>query len=258
MENDLYTFFARQLADCRNRREAIEPITIKHPNLTLHDAYQIQKAGILLRETHGEKRVGYKMGLTSHAKQQQMQVSQPILGVLTDRMEINTEHSFAAKKLIHPKVEPEIAFILGKDLKGNVTLDEALAACSGICAALDVIDSRYIDFKFTLVDVVADNCSAGAYVLGPIKKATDFDLANLSLSLIENNVIIKQGNSNAILNNPINSLIMLAKLLAAENDYIKAGSIVLSGSATDAVTIKPGLRIANEVKGLGTAEFVSL
>ncbi len=254
MENSLYLNYAKQLDHSLRNRQAIEPL--KNANLTLEDAYHIQKEGILLRLARGEKITGYKMGLTSQAKQTQMNISTPIFGVLTDQMEIKNKESFSITQFIHPKVEPEIAFILGKDLKGEVTMDQAWSACSGVCAALDIIDSRYIDFKFTLTDVIADNCSAGGYVLGPIKDPATIDLKNLPMDLSVNEVTVKKGNSNAILGNPINSLIMLARLLDAENSFIKAGSIVLSGASTDAIDLKPDLRIKNTAAGLGAVVIV--
>lgn len=250
---DTYSFLAAQLDNGLLQHKAMEPIVLKHPYLTLQDAYQIRNAGILLREGRGEKVVGYKMGLTSLAKQKQMHISAPIFGVLTDAMQIQNEQTISLKNFIQPKVEPEIAFILGEDLRGHVSLEQALAACSGVCAALDVIDSRYIDFKFTLIDVVADNTSAGGYVLGPIYNPSGFDLANLSMDLIVNDVIVEKGNSNTILGNPINSLIMLVQLLAEQGSYLKAGEIVLSGASMSAITLKPDLYVMNKTEKLGCA-----
>ena len=124
-----------------------------------------------------------------------------------------------------------------------------------VCAALDILDSRYIDFKFTLADVIADNCSAGGYVLGPIIKPAKMDFANLKMNLKVNEVTVEQGVSSAISGNPINSLILLSQLLAEEKSFIKAGSIVLSGASTRAVNLKPGMSIANETEVLGCAMF---
>lgn len=242
---------ATRLDHSRLNIQAIPRLTLSHPDLTLDDAYRIQQAGIALREKRGETVVGYKMGLTSQAKQQQMHVSTPIFGVLTNAMRVENKQTILLSHYIQPKAEPEIAFILGKDLQGEVTAQEALAACDGLCAAIDLIDSRYIDFKFTLIDVVADNTSAGSFVLGPMQKPTGLDLANLSMDVIENKVLIEQGHSSAILGNPINSLIMLTRLLTEQGALLKAGSIVLSGAATDAKNLQPTLHFINRVESLG-------
>lgn len=252
MSSTLLDQLAKHLDDSRCNGKVTECLTVKHPELTLKDAYQIQQAGIILRERRGEIRTGYKMGLTSRAKQEQMHVSTPIFGVLTNKMAVANNDTILLTSLIQPKIEPEIAFILGKDLKGRVSPEAALAACSGICAALDIIDSRYIDFKFTLIDIVADNCSAGGYVLGPIIKPAGIELADLSMSIKINGSIAKQGSSSAILGNPVNSLVMLAEMLDEQGEYIKSGSIVLSGTSIGATDLKPHLSIANETERLGT------
>lgn len=251
----MHSLIAAQLDQSLRQHKAIERITLKYPDLTLQDAYQICRAGILLRQQRGEKTVGYKMGLTSLVKQKQMQVSTPIFGILTDVMQVENNHDIDLLNFIQPKTEPEIAFILGKELSGTVTAQEAYAACSGICAALDIIDSRYIDFKFTLIDVVADNTSAGGFLLGPAQHPSTIDLANLNMNLIINNEIKEQGNSNAILNNPINSLIMLSEMLAEQGYTLKAGDIVLSGASTSAITLQPGLHVINQTEKLGEASL---
>lgn len=255
---DIYSHLATQLDNSILQRKAIERISLSYPDLTLSDAYQIRNIGIRLRESRGEKIVGYKLGLTSLAKQEQMHVSTPIFGVLTNVMQVKNKQAISLKNYIQPKAEPEIAFILGKDLRGKVSPEEAIAACSGFCAALDIIDSRYIDFNFTLIDVVADNTSAGGFVLGSIQQPGKVDLAKLTISLIGNNVSIAQGNSNAILGNPINSLILLSQMLTEQGSYLKAGSIVLSGAATNAMTLKPDLQVMNETENLGYAALVSM
>lgn len=252
---DKVTQLATLLDNSRNQHKAISRITLEHPELTLEDAYNICYAGIDIRKHRGEQVVGYKMGLTSLAKQKQMNVSSPIFGVLTNVMRAENKGEISMKQFIQPKTEPEIAFILGKDLHGKVSEQEAIAACSGFCAALDLIDSRYLDFKFTLIDVVADNTSAGGFVLGEMMHPASIDLSSLAMNTIVNGEVTERGVSSAILGNPIHSLMMLSEMLAARGAYLKAGDIVLSGAPTPAITLKAGLSVTNATESLGSASF---
>ncbi|HMC47025.1 MAG TPA: 4-oxalocrotonate decarboxylase, partial [Caballeronia sp.] len=132
--------------------------------LSLDDAYAIQAASIERRVTRGEHRVGVKMGFTSRAKMVQMGLSDVIWGRLTAGMQIEEGTAVDFSRFVHPRVEPEIAFVLKHPLSGNVTAPEALAAVEAIAPALEIIDSRYKDFKFTLPEVIADNASSSGFV----------------------------------------------------------------------------------------------
>ncbi|HTM64105.1 MAG TPA: fumarylacetoacetate hydrolase family protein [Gammaproteobacteria bacterium] len=251
MNNSLITHLAEELDSHLKSRTTLATITSQHPDLTIEDAYEIQKQGVLLRELRGEKIVGYKMGLTSVAKQQQMNITAPISGVLTDKMQVQNDREILLKNYIQPKAEMEIAFITNMDLRGNVSAEEVLHACGGVCAAIEIIDSRFIDFKFKLIDVIADNCSASGFVLGTIIKPDTIQFDNLDMNFSVNDTVIEHGNSHSVSGNPINSLVMLIKHLDKEGSYLKAGSIVLTGTPTNAITLKSGQHLVNNTGKIG-------
>lgn len=252
MDNLLCQRLVSRLEEARIHRHPIEQITIDYPDLTMGDAYAIQNAGIMLRQKQGQKIIGYKIGLTSIAKQQQFHVHRPIFGVLIDQSCYQDEATIPLAKFIHPKAEPEIAFIIGKELKGTVSMEEVLDACSGVCAAIEIIDSRFTAFNFTLVDVIADNAAAGGFVLGKeIRKAHDIDLSNIRMALSANGRLLASGTSNSICGHPVNSVVLLVSLLAQEGRALPAGSIVLAGSPTEAFDFTIGMNVTLEAAGLG-------
>jgi 2-oxo-3-hexenedioate decarboxylase len=233
----------------------LDRITSTEPSLSLEEAYGIQEEGIRLREGRGEKVIGYKMGLTSKAKREQMGLNTSIYGVLTDRMQV-TDGKFQMKGKIHPKIEPEIAFFIAHDLplnaQGTVTPEQVLEACSGISVALEILDSRFIGFKyFSLPDVVADNSSSAYFVLGePVRDFRAWDLSRLEMTMSVNDVPAQKALSGEISGNPIHSVIQLCELLGSRGQTLKAGSIVLAGAATIAVQLEAGQKISLQVDQL--------
>jgi len=252
--------FARTLDSALREPREIEPLTKARPELSLEDAYAIQAAGIRLRQERGERIVGYKMGLTSKAKMEQMNLHSPIYGVLTDRMRVADRGVFRLEGKIHPKAEPEVAFILGRALRGKVTPAQAFEACSGVCAALEILDSRYVGFKyFSLPDVVADNCSASYFVVsdevlsGAALDPSRLDLSNLEVRLEQDGRLVEKASSGAVLGNPVNSLVYLCELLAAQGLGLEPGNIVLTGAATTAAPLAPGPVFRSIVGNVGAA-----
>ncbi|MGH8993229.1 MAG: 2-keto-4-pentenoate hydratase, partial [Acidimicrobiia bacterium] len=158
---------ARHLHRANRSRSLVARLTEDHPDLTLEQGFEIQLA---LRKRHlkeGARLVGAKLGVTSRAKQAQMGLSAPVHGFLTDAMRLETGEPLIIDSLGQPRVEPEIAFVLGRDISGaGVTASDVLRATEAVCPALEILDSRYLDYKFRLPDVVADNTSAGRFVLG--------------------------------------------------------------------------------------------
>ncbi len=231
-------------------RKAIPRLTAEE-DFSIAVGYEIQEE--LLKLQAGQV-VGLKMGMTSKAKMLQMKIDAPIFGVLTKEMLIANRAQYSLSQLIHPRIEPEIAFLTKRELSGNPSGEEALAACESVAAALEVIDSRYEDFSFTLADVVADNCSAAGFVIGawhPISVPVD----NLGMVLKVNGSPVQFGSSAALLGDPVLSLVELVKLLAKQGKSLPAGSIVLAGAATAAVPLNIGDHVAVEVEKLGTAEI---
>lgn len=223
--------------------QEIEPLTKEFPDLTIDDAYQTQELLVQLRCERGDKRVGYKMGLTSKAKMEQMNLNSPIYGILMKNTQVACEERFSLKGTIHPKIEPELAFRISKDVRGVLSMEEARQVCSGVCAALEVVDSRYKGFKyFSLPDVIADNCSASHFILSEQwVSPKQIDLSGLLLSMKVNGKVAHEASSSAVLGNPLNSVIELSRLLVAHGKYLPEGSIVLAGAATQAVALEKSM-----------------
>jgi 2-oxo-3-hexenedioate decarboxylase len=223
-------------------------------HISLSEAYQIQKLSIEQRLNRGEKLVGYKMGFTSRAKMLQMGVEDLIWGRLTDAMQITTDQAIDLSQYVHPRAEPEIAFLLNKPLSGIITKEEALAAVEAIAPAIEVIDSRYQNFKFSLEDVVADNCSSSGFIIGAWQ-AKDSNINNLAMQLKVNDDVVASGSSNDILDHPINSLVEAARCIGAAGEELKAGQILLAGAATAAIALAPKQTISVDVANLGSCQF---
>ncbi len=221
---------------------------------TLEEAYAVQKALIARRLKRGERRVGMKMGFTSRAKMVQMGIDDMIWGRLTDRMVVEEGGPISLSHYVHPRVEPEIAFLLGRKLEGLVTAAEALEAVDAVAPAMEIIDSRYKDFKFSLEDVVADNASSSGFVVGAWQDARA-DLSNLGMVLEINGRPVQIGSSGAILGHPIRSLVAAARLSSAAGEPLEEGWIVMAGGATAAEWLRAGDYVRNEVEALGSVAF---
>ncbi|HYO68394.1 MAG TPA: hypothetical protein VEU33_20165, partial [Archangium sp.] len=171
MSARMHEELARLLDEARLEARAVPPLTRAHPTLSLPDAYAIQAEGRRLRTARGERVVGLKMGFTSEAKRKQMNLDLPIYGFITDRMAVPAGGTLRMQGAIHPRIEPEIAFRTSRELRGRITREEALDACATVFAAMEILDSRFTDFKyFSLPDVVADNTSASRFVLSTTER----------------------------------------------------------------------------------------
>lgn len=221
---------------------------------SLDDAYNIQAASIQRRLDRGEKRNGMKMGFTSRAKMVQMGLNDMIWGRLTDQMMVEDGDTISIKNYVHPRVEPEIAFLLKRPLGYPCTSAEALSAVDGVAPAMEIIDSRYRNFKFSLEDVVADNASSSSFVVGPWCPP-DSSLDNLGMVLEFNGRPVQIGSSAAILGHPVRSLVAAARLTAQSNERLEAGWIIMAGGATAAEALRPGVHVRNTVQGLGAVAF---
>lgn len=227
--------------------------------MSLLDAYTIQQAGIAQRIKVGDRVVGYKMGLTSKAKMEQMGLHTPIYGVLLQSMQVQPQNGYRLVGKIHPKIEPEIAFITGQELKGDVTSEQALKACHYLAPALEILDSRFKDFKyFSLPDVVADNSSSCDFVIGHPIELKNFkgDLKNIKVELFEDGKKLHEALSSAALGDPVASLVEQVRLLwQYEQKPLPAGSIVLTGALTAAVQLRAGQKITGRYQGLSDLEL---
>lgn len=245
------------LYSARLKAQEVEPLTKTYMDFSLEEAYRIQADGIQKRLSDQEKIIGYKMGLTSKAKMEQMGLHKPIFGVLTDQMQILPNSVFSLKNKIHPKAEPELFFITARELRGTLAPEEALEACARVGVALEILDSRYKGFKyFTLPDVVADNSSSAYFVLGEsVAPNKNSSFLNLKIEILKDNQIIHSDTSNAILGNPLLSLCELVKLLDEQGLSLPAGSIVLAGAATAAIELSAPHKISARLEGIGSVEF---
>ncbi|RYY29383.1 MAG: 4-oxalocrotonate decarboxylase [Sphingomonadales bacterium] len=220
----------------------------------LETAYRIQQASIAARFQRGEKPVGMKMGFTSRAKMVQMGVHDMICGWLTDKMLVEDGGVISHAAFVHPRVEPEIAFLLKRTISGPLTPMQAMDAVEAVAPALEIIDSRYQNFKFSLEDVVADNSSSSGFVVGAWHRP-DTDLDNLGMIMSVDGRQVEVGSSAAILGHPARSLAAAARLSLQCGIPLEAGSIVLAGGATAAVALKIGHSVTLEVQNLGRCGF---
>ncbi len=222
--------------------------------LSAEQAYDVQARLLDLHYQRGARRVGVKMGLTSKAKMEQVGVDDVIWGRLTDQMQAKDGGSFERARFIHPRVEPEIAFIMAAPLSGEVSPEEAIAAVDSVAPALEIIDSRYQDFRFNLGDVIADNASSAGFVIGTPCPA-DRPLSDLNMSMFIGDRMTETGSSNAILGHPVNALVAASRMVATAGETLRPGDIVLAGAATAAVPVQAGQSVRLEVEGLGTASL---
>ncbi|MFD0051475.1 2-keto-4-pentenoate hydratase [Actinomycetes bacterium NPDC127524] len=245
------------LLDAETGRKEINRITAKYPDLLVEEAYEIQSALVHRKLASGSVIVGPKMGLTSEAKMKQMNVNEPIYGYIFDYMKISNGGNISMSELIHPKVEAELAFILKQDLGGdNLSIDDVLQATQYIAPALEIIDSRYKDFKFTLPDVIADNTSASRVVFGDrITIPTEIEVDSVGVTISFNGKANTYGTSSAVLGHPASSIAMLAEMLHRKGQKLRAGEIVLSGAITEAVLFKEGDYVSVKFDGLGEVSF---
>lgn len=241
---------------------AICKLTEDYPGMTLADGYAVQ---LELRHSYlsrGHRQVGWKVGLTSRAKMVQMGVDVPSIGFLTDRMARPDGSVITVGDMVHPRVEPEIAFITSKPLSGrNCTAADVLAAVDCVLPAIEVIDSRFTGFKFDLASVVADNSSSARFVVGgqmlrpsQLEKA-GLDLTNLGVVMEKNGEMVGLGSSAAVLGNPAEAIALLVRVLADLDEELPAGSFVMSGSITEAIAVKPGDHVIARFQGLGSVSM---
>lgn len=249
-----YHAIATIVDDAARFAKAIPQLSLNGNDLDLEEAYRVQAASVARRYQRGEVPSGIKMGFTSRAKQVQMGLSDMIWGRLTDAMRVEDGGEIRLQDYVHPRAEPEIAFLLNKPLTGKVTVLEAMAAVEAIAPAIEIIDSRYEGFKFNLPDVVADNTSSSSYVVGAWHSPA-MDFSNLGMSLEINGVPVQIGSSAAILNHPARALAAASRLLGEQGLSMEAGWILMAGGATAAHALNPGDDVRLQVQQMGRVGF---
>jgi 2-oxo-3-hexenedioate decarboxylase len=247
---------AQVLASAERERKALSPFSDEYPELDEATAYDAQWAGVTAKVGAGESLAGAKLGLTSRVKQQVMKVDSPLYGWVTSGMLLAQGEPVELSRFIHPRVEPEIAFLLGHDVETPATVTSVLAATESVFAAVDVLDSRYENFRFRLPDVIADNASAGGFLLGPraVPPAGLDDLRLLGCVLRVNGEVVATAAGAATMGHPAASVAWLANRLAARGQALRAGMLIFSGGLTEPVPLALGTSVTAELEGLGAIE----
>lgn len=254
--NDRIAHWADVLLAAQDTQTDREPLTDEWPELDLATAYAIQDATFALRRNRGEHRAGVKLGLTSRAKQERMGISAPLVAWLTDAMVLPLGVPPPYDQLIHPRAEPEIAFLMARPLRGTVTAAEALAAVETVHAALEIIDSRFTDFRFMLPDVVADNASAGGFVLNPTGvRVGELDLQLEACLLEVDGQVVASATGAAVQGHPAEALVLAVRTLSERGLGIEPGDVVLTGGMTDAVPIEATTQVVASFTTLGAVGF---
>ncbi len=237
---------AAELHAARLQRRTVPTLTSRYPDLGVDDAYAIQAEGIRLRLQAGERKVGGKLGFTSRAMQQAMGVDQPNYGILTDAMLI-ADGRVRLDGLIHPKVEPEIAFGLDTDLPASATAFDVLVATAWVAPCLEVVDSRFTDFRFAAFDNIADNSSAALFVLGDPRPPVGLDLRVVGVAVYEDSELRYTAAGAAALGHPAAAVAWMAR-----HHPLRAGDVVISGGLTAPVDLHSGQVVTAEFDRLGT------
>ena len=245
---------AEHLDNCQRNAQDTPKITDAHPDMDWDDAYAIQDAILARHLGRGARVIGLKAGLTSHAKMKQMGVETPVFGFLVDEYSVLEGAEVKVSELIHPKVEPEIAFVLKHALRGpGCHIGAVLAATDFVMPGIEIIDSRYKDFKFDLKSVIADNCSSTRFVLGgQLTPVTGLDLRTLGVVLEKNGEAVAIGAGAAVLGHPAAAIAALANHLGARGEEIPAGTMILSGGVTEAVAVSAGDNVTLRIQSLGS------
>jgi 2-keto-4-pentenoate hydratase len=245
---------AQALREARQHARPIPPISATYGIEGLDAAYGIASLNIADRLASGGRRiVGRKVGLTSHAVQAQLGVDQPDFGVLLDDMEFLDGDEIPSQRLMQPKIEAEIAFVLGRDIGDRVpSFGEFLYSLSHALPALEIVDSAIADWRISLVDTVADNASCGVYVLGNQPLAIDtVGLDRVGMQLHVNDRLVSVGVGAACLGHPLRAAFWLARTLAGRGEMMRAGEVILSGALGPMAAIRPGDAVKAVIGDLG-------
>lgn len=245
---------ATALATAESERSAIAPLTETHPGIDVVDAYEIQLAQIRDKIAAGAVVRGHKVGLSSKAMQKMMGVDEPDYGHLLDTMFVHETEAVQVDAFCFPRVELEVAFVLGDDLPGKgCTVADVLAATEFVVPALEIIDSRIRDWKIQLPDTIADNASSARVVLGGTGTGLDgLDLRTLGGVLRKNQEIVGTGAGGAVLGHPAIAVAWLAHKVHEFGVSLGAGHVILPGALSRAVDVAPGDTIEADFDRIGS------
>lgn len=248
---------AAALAEAGRLGKPIPPLTETWPGLGVQDGYAIQLRGVQAAVASGRQVIGYKVGLTSPAMQEQLGVAEPDFGHLLDQMQAPGVVSLST--LCAPRAEPEIAFVLARGIEApGATAAAVLDATEVLLPAIEVVDSRIEGWRISIADTVADNASSGRFILGgPPVRVGDVDLTDVAVELAVNGSVVHAGSTAAVMGNPAVAVAWLADTLAGFGVRMGTGDVVLSGSCTAAVPVQAGDIVTAGFAGFGavTARF---
>ncbi|WP_209344407.1 fumarylacetoacetate hydrolase family protein [Flavonifractor sp. AGMB03687] len=249
---------------------SIDPFCNTYPELTEEEAYQGQAMRLARMEEMGHRLVGYKLGGTSLAKQKQLastiyakgglavQTTKVVYGRLMDYMALAPEEDLSYSQVLHPKVEPELAFIMGQDIQGAyITAPDIMNATAWVAPAFEIIDSRFHDFKIgSRYDAIVDNTSSARFKLGVGRRhPNELDLTAIGMSLQVNGSFTAFGAGASVMGHPARAVAALARALAQEGLGLRAGDIILSGAITPSTPVKVGDHLRADFGGLGYVEL---
>jgi 2-oxopent-4-enoate/cis-2-oxohex-4-enoate hydratase len=255
MDASLIASLGDELFDALRERRTLAPLTRRHPAITIDDAYAISLRFLASRERAGERVTGKKIGVTSLAVQQMLDVHQPDFGFLTDAMQHvdGARLSLAATGLMQPRAEAEIAFMLAHDLHGpGITRDDVLDATAWVAPCFEIVDSRIDNWQIRIQDTVADNASCGVFVVGDTHTAPrSLDLAGVAMQMWRNGEPCGAGLGSAVQGHPAEAVAWLANTLGRFGIPFRRGELILSGSLGPLVPAAPGDRFTMQIDGLG-------
>jgi len=248
--------FATKLYLAEQNLQAIPPLTSEHADMSAETAYAIQMLNVEKKLAQGDRIVGHKIGLTSKPMQAMLRVNEPDFGHLFASMSYQSG-DIVDYPLLQPKVEPELAFILGENLVGpHIGLQDVLRATRYILPAIEVIDSRVADWRIKLADTIADNASSGCFVLSDsVNSVENTNITTVGAVMRINGQIVETGAGAAVIGNPALAVAWLANKLTSLGTILKAGDIILSGAVSRAVAVKPGDFVSLSFGRLGRVEL---
>ena len=257
LSDDVRRAVADALRDAEVERTPIPPLRETWPDIDVVDSYEIQLLNIRQRLQAGARVNGHKVGLSSRAMQEMMGVDEPDYGHLLSDMEVSSDQPVEASRYCYPRVEVEVAFILGETLPGaGCTEDDVIRATAYVAPAIELIDSRVLDWNIRIADTIADNASSAGYILGPERiRPEDVDLKTIEAVLIRNKELVAEGRSDAVLGNPVTAVAWLADKVASFGVTLEAGHVILPGSVHRAIDVRPGDEFVADFTDFGSVHL---
>jgi 2-keto-4-pentenoate hydratase len=253
LDDALVRRLADRLAEARTRRRAVAPLSEEFPGLDLAGGYAVQRVARERAVSAAGPQAGWKLGVTSRAKQRQVGLASPTYGFLPRGGALDSGEALVVSQHIQPRVEPEIAFVMGDDLSGStVTSADVLRATDAVAVAMEVLDSRFLDYRFTMPDVVADNSSFGRYVVGDWVDPRGVDLRLVGVVLEHSGSPAATAAGAASLGHPAAAVAWLVRTLAEEDLGLREGDVVISGGLTAAVPVVTGDVVVATIDRLGS------